>query len=181
MSLQWKLNKIDGFEKLCFIHRDDGPEGPGDYLNPVTNSLIWTLGLHLGYNKITEENVDDVFRRYCIYCQCFGPDSSLGVEQYREFSVRTYRVGHEDDPGREHRLMKHRCWRPLTHSEFLAHIGLWTNGRIMTEAAFRKHMWEDVILVSARNEERRIMAASCHRWHMVSYLVSHGEEGYSDE
>lgn len=53
MALRWNLDAIKDKETICFN---------GDYLNPLTEGLIWATIL-VGMGTITEENAEEFYHR----------------------------------------------------------------------------------------------------------------------
>jgi hypothetical protein len=59
MSLSWNVEKIDNYETVCWIKKEDGE---GSRLNPVTEALIFnSMAIDIGL--ITNDNAAEVFAR----------------------------------------------------------------------------------------------------------------------
>jgi len=96
MSLNWDLSAVKNMEEVCFVERD-GEDGPGRYLNGITNSIIWGC-LIVGIGTITEKGWEEWHLRYTLADRANGPYVKKGGEAYR-----------------------------LTREDVKAHIGLKTN------------------------------------------------------
>jgi hypothetical protein len=109
MALHWDLTEITDHENRCFYHDENGAEGPGDYMEPVTNALIWsTMGIGMG--EITEENYEEFYRRLVAMALASGSTMLLTGK------------------GKN---------RPITLSEVKAHIGLKCNVSYENPLAFQ--------------------------------------------
>jgi hypothetical protein len=65
MSLNWSVAEIKDHEKVT-TH----PKDPKRW-NPVTEALVWH-SMFCGFNRITEQNWQDVFKRISKYEKVFG-------------------------------------------------------------------------------------------------------------
>jgi hypothetical protein len=111
MSLDWNLSKIENSDALCWVKRP-GPDGEiGEYLSPVTESIIWsTIVVNIG--SITEKNWEKFYERLNFYEKLFNP------------------LSHKDGVGVF-----------ITAEQVKQHIGLWTNVMDKTDAQWLKHVW----------------------------------------
>jgi len=110
MALHWDVTAIVNQEDLCWEYRENGEEGPGNYLHPVTNALIWsTIGVEMG--TITEANYEEFYQRLRCTDRLHGP-----------------MLRREGKP------------RPITLAEVKAHIGLKCNVSKASKTAFRNKL-----------------------------------------
>lgn len=88
--------------------------GDGDerQMNPVTNSLIW-MTIPLGMNEITQQNYLEFYRRLHFWDKVFGSPLSNSEGPYF-----------------------------ISLDEVRAHVGLRTNASPLTNAKFRKNVWD---------------------------------------
>lgn len=128
MSLNWTLDRIANYESLCWIeaekpHMTDmgayrEKEGGGwQRMNPVTESLIWSLN-SMGIGTITEANFAECFRRHLLSRAMWGMRATgFALEhEYRRAGVK----------------------KEISLMDFKDHIGLSINASRMTDAQFDK-------------------------------------------
>lgn len=108
MALHWDLTEIEDHENRCFYHDENGAEGPGNYMEPVTNALIWsTMGIGMG--EITADNYEEFYRRLVAMALATGSTMLLSDGKNR----------------------------PITLAEVKAHIGLKCNVSYENPLAFQ--------------------------------------------
>jgi hypothetical protein len=100
MSLNWEVKHIKDHEIVTTDPRDKKK------WHPVTESLVWTA-MACGFNKITEENYEEICKRVSAYQRLYGACLSRN-----------------DGP------------LYLTNADIRAHIGLSTNVSAITKAQF---------------------------------------------
>jgi hypothetical protein len=123
MSLNWKTNKIENFQTVCFIG-----EGEERRLNPVTEALIWyTMSVDIG--QLTDAILDEFYARMMIADRLYGP---------------LYSETYIDGTTGQQRLRK----RSLTYAELKAHVGLSTNATFKPVAR-SKWLKQKVDLISS--------------------------------
>lgn len=124
MSLDWNLSKIENYKEVCFSTNENGE----DILNPRTEALIWlTMAVDIG--KITEENAIEFYARVSLWENMFTPMLS----------------SFED-----HKKVYHK----ITPEDVKKHIGLSTNVSKISDAAWRKRMFDNFVR-EARSEFKR--------------------------
>lgn len=96
--------KVDG--KNVYDHPNDEKQW-----HPVAESIVWTL-LIVGFNDITEKNIDRVWARFSMYQNIVGPLIRYGD------GVKAY----------------------ITREDLEQHIGVRTNVSNQTDAAWAKHI-----------------------------------------
>jgi hypothetical protein len=62
MALHWDLTAIEDHKTICWEHRENGQDGPGEYMSDITNGFIWAT-MSVGLGEITEENYEEFYRR----------------------------------------------------------------------------------------------------------------------
>lgn len=114
MALNYDLTKVHDYKSL---YRQPDPNKEAFELDPVTEVLIYLLGLVVGYNEITTQNAPKVFDR-------LEKLASVGGLYLTEM------------------INGRRFSRRITFNEVKRHVGLHTNGGRMTDAQFTKHLKE---------------------------------------
>ena len=103
MALEWNIEHIKDYKKLCWMNK-------GERMNPATEALIWA-GNNLGYNQITEKNYKEIFIRMNMW--------EHGVQAYRTTSDGVIFFTLED-------VKKHiglaTNWSPKTNAAFNKHL-----------------------------------------------------------
>lgn len=93
-----------------------------DKWHPVGETLVW-MSLVCGYNKITEANAEKIAQRLMEYQTINGPLLEYGTTEGPTGQRKLY----------------------IDLPEVKRHIGLTTNASSMTDAEWRKHLYEHVI------------------------------------
>lgn len=115
MSLTFELDKIDGYEQVCWID-----EGDRKVMNPVTNMLIMAT-MFVGWEEITEANHVEWYTRLRSYEIVAG-----SLLQH---------IGEDNE----------RVDRFMTLEDVRQHIGLRTNAfPKMTDAKFAKRLYDSL-------------------------------------
>ena len=68
MSLDWRVGEIKDYKSVCW---KENPETGEEYLNPITQSLIYST-LSIGIAEITEDNVIDFYNRSILTADVYG-------------------------------------------------------------------------------------------------------------
>lgn len=68
MPLNWDMTNVEGHDDFAFYTDEAGDTR----LTGLSDYLIWMLGLTLGFNEITAENVDAVYARLCVLWEIDG-------------------------------------------------------------------------------------------------------------
>ena len=124
MPLRWSIKDVTDWKITCFKHAfaGSGKKCPGCKektvkgqehicgLMPATDCLIWST-MSTGIPKITEQNVDEFYRRVWMIEEIIGPMRGHGKKTKR-----------------------------FTRDEVAAHIGLYSNASPMTKVQFGKHV-----------------------------------------
>ena len=116
MSLDWGLDEIKDWKKVCY---EPGDDEDSKRMSPVTNSLIWET-MTVGIGRITEKNWEEFARR-------------LHVSQQVNGGCILEKVGGK------------RKERFITPGEVRNHIGLHTNASPKTSNVFMKDMYKSMV------------------------------------
>jgi hypothetical protein len=95
MSLDWNVKKIENHKELCFEYRENGEEGPGDYVKPLTERLIWKC-MAVGLSGITEKNWSNFLVRASLLDWAEGRPP-LTVEEVRSHIGLSTNVSRDTD------------------------------------------------------------------------------------
>jgi len=130
MALEWSLKNVKNYKEICLtkaLDKDGNSEvdpKTGEVLvrlRPVTEALVWYLGLSVGLHEITEENHEEVYRRVHVLESAIGP--VVGETKDRRFEGKR-----------------------ISLEQVRLHIGLETNGITMNKQKFKesvfKRLWE---------------------------------------
>ena len=124
MALHWGIGDVEDWQGLHNSCRVEGDESTRDHAEGSeadlecqrqwarTETLLFAT-MGIGIACITEKNVELVCTRLAIYQQVFGALMSIGGKPL-----------------------------PLTSADVHRRIGLWTNASALTDAAYRKRIWE---------------------------------------
>lgn len=130
MSLDWSVTNVENYKELCWIENDDETFS----LNPVTEGIIFSMmGIDMG--SITEANWEKFYTRLHIW-----------------ETVNGTMLNKWDDGVKEP--------RPITPQEVRAHIGLSANVSTITDAAFRKKVFEALEYKAMSKLQREMVGCS---------------------
>lgn len=126
MALHWDATKVKNHKEL--LKHPTDPHG----MNPVSEAIIWNLGLAVGIPEITPKTIDEVHRRLIVL-----ENSGRGLLR--------------DNKGKP---------KPITRADLEAHMGLRTNGTTMTKAQFIKNIGQSLYERAGRQLEREKQACT---------------------